>query len=688
MFSHRPLTRVFLLAMVIAIGWTAFTHHVWEDYYITFRASKNLATGHGLTFTEGERVHSFTSPLGVLLPAAASFITGNASDGAALGVFRFLAILALAGAVSLVVALARRGDGAGSMAAGLTAALLLTDAKILDFTINGMETPFLLLFMAWTLWALAADPPRAWVHLGLAWAGLMWTRPDAFVYIGGLAGAALIFRPATGGWPQRIATVRGYLQATLLTTALYLPWLVWAWRYYGTPVPHTITAKGLFGPVATLGQLWERLVGLPGMMWSDPSIFAGTFMPGYSYNPGAPLLISKVSAVVALVAALLWAVPRLRWEARVASLAALAGQVYIHVFVGYATPWYLPAVAFLSLIAIGFALAQVVGNSRQPAFRIGARIVGGGLVTAAAVLALAVAWQLRWQQRIVENGLRQPIGEWLKAESASPRDTVFLEPLGYIGYFSGLKMLDYPGLSSPEVVAVRRAADAHDAPSGWAELILALQPDWLVLRENERVHMEARDSELFPRYYELAKVFNARDQVDAVRFLPWRGYVYNDAYFEVYRRKAGLRDGLGLKRINMAAMTVSESSELAPHDTGFNILAHASSRLEFPITPGAQWLSGSFGIFEGAYANPAEGTDGAGFTVNHISESGTRTVLLDRSLDPMNVPADRGTHPFRFELPPEPNGRIELVTSDGPQESKAFDWTYWSELMLETPHDW
>jgi len=64
---------VFTLALLFA----AYTRHAWEDYYITYRCSKNLATGHGLVYTVGERVHAFTSPLNVLIPAALSVMTGN-----------------------------------------------------------------------------------------------------------------------------------------------------------------------------------------------------------------------------------------------------------------------------------------------------------------------------------------------------------------------------------------------------------------------------------------------------------------------------------------------------------------------------------------------------------------------------------------------------------------------------------
>ena len=62
---------LFIGVMLLALAFAGFTNHVWEDYYITYRSSKNLATGHGLVFNHGDRLHTFTSPLGVLLPIVA-----------------------------------------------------------------------------------------------------------------------------------------------------------------------------------------------------------------------------------------------------------------------------------------------------------------------------------------------------------------------------------------------------------------------------------------------------------------------------------------------------------------------------------------------------------------------------------------------------------------------------------------
>ena len=88
---------VFAAVFTVALAFAAYTQHAREDYYITYRVSKNLATGHGLVYTVGERVHAFTSPLNVLIPAALSMMTGNTSDALVLWLFRVVSGVLLAG---------------------------------------------------------------------------------------------------------------------------------------------------------------------------------------------------------------------------------------------------------------------------------------------------------------------------------------------------------------------------------------------------------------------------------------------------------------------------------------------------------------------------------------------------------------------------------------------------------------
>jgi len=61
---------------------------------------------------------------------------------------------------------------------------------------------------------------------------------------------------------------------------------------------------------------------------------------------------------------------------------------------------------------------------------------------------------------------------------AGPTDTIMVEPIGMIGYETGLAVIDEVGLVSPAVVR-RRLAGA-----GWyADVANAANPRWLVLRQ-------------------------------------------------------------------------------------------------------------------------------------------------------------------------------------------------------------
>jgi hypothetical protein len=44
---------IFLGVFAVAMAFALYTRHASEDFYITYRASKNLATGHGLVLLVG-----------------------------------------------------------------------------------------------------------------------------------------------------------------------------------------------------------------------------------------------------------------------------------------------------------------------------------------------------------------------------------------------------------------------------------------------------------------------------------------------------------------------------------------------------------------------------------------------------------------------------------------------------------
>jgi hypothetical protein len=158
--QHANLFLIFGLACAVPLAFAIYTQHAWEDFYITFRASRNLATGHGLVFNAGDRLQTFTSPIGALLLALSSFLTGNGSETTALWFYRALCIPAFGLAVTLLFATSRRLHYP-TLASVALVGWLVTDAKSIDFTINGMETAFLLLGFAYAFWAMFGASTRA-----------------------------------------------------------------------------------------------------------------------------------------------------------------------------------------------------------------------------------------------------------------------------------------------------------------------------------------------------------------------------------------------------------------------------------------------------------------------------------------------------------------------------------------------
>ena len=509
-----PWLLLFLAAAAPAV-FALTTDNIWEDFFITYRCSLNLVHGDGLVYEAGRRLHVFTSPVGVLLPAGLSWLVQTDDPLRVMDLFRICSCLALAGAWALA---ARRLAGPAVVA--LAGGLWLLDPKLAAYATNGMETGVLVFFVI--LWWRALLDPRPGLA-GLALGGLMWTRPDGFVYAGAVAAGIWLF-PGT----ERRLRWSEWLRIAVIGGMIYTPWFIWAWSYYGSPVPNTILAKGTH--LNGLDSL-KLLLTYPYRYVFGHCVAHDAFLPPYFFFGGWPASLWWFGKALALGAAAVAAWPRCARPARVAGLAFVLGGAYLTMVAR--APWYFPAWQVLAYIAVGGGAAAVLEGLRaRPVLR---TLAAGGLVAtvvAQGVLFVAVSTELREQQRLIEWGLRAPLGRDLARAAAGKRATVFLEPLGYIGYYSGLSMRDTPGLCAPEVIALRRAGQ-----TGMAEIISTLQPDWAVMRAGDYLGFSVAARGEFERHYRLWAQYDVRDQVNAVGWFPGRDFALFDAYFTVWRRQ-------------------------------------------------------------------------------------------------------------------------------------------------------
>ena len=173
---------------------------------------------------------------------------------------------------------------------------------------------------------------------------------------------------------------------------------------------------------------------------------------------------------------------------------------------------------------------------RVPRARTIAYVALGLLCAERAIFTGGTAYQMRVQQKEIETGTRMQIGLWLK-DHVRPGERVYLEPLGYIGYFSQAKMCDWPGLVAPEVVKLRREKGV-----GFVSILPELQPECrVVLRPGEVDSMTK--TEFFRDHYTAMAKFDSRARVASYGRIPGRNYVDNDAVFTIFRKDAPATSG-------------------------------------------------------------------------------------------------------------------------------------------------
>jgi hypothetical protein len=658
--SKSQLVGLGVFVILLGVTFAAYTQHVWEDYYITFRSSQNLAEGNGLVYNVGERVHTFTSPLGVLLPALAAWISGPENVAAALWIYRVVSLIALACACVFLVGAARQMQLA-MIPAMLAGAWLALDAKTLDFSINGMETGLWVAFLGYAIWAQLGGA-KMWKHLGLAWAGLMWTRPDCFIHISLLAIGSLLFLAGRHG-QSRVTMIAGWFKAAALTTALYLPWFVGAWVYYGSPVPHTVAAKGGLGVEASLWEQVQMVAMLP-IDFTDPdNSMLATFLPAYHQLGGWNEGLIIAGKILGSIAGLAWLLPRISAPVRWLSFVYFGIHIYLTLVPYFAFPWYLPAAApFGVLVLVGLARDLAAGSPAGPKHRRQRwQIwpVGVGLILSAG-LTWQVALQMRAQQRIIEDENRTRLGQFI-GEHAGPGDTVFTEPLGYVGFFSGLKTYDFPGMSSPEMVAAREAVG-----ESWRDLLDYLQPDWVVLRPQEVARIEHGSGWRMVHAYDRVAEFDQSAAV-AASMAPGLGYLKHDAVFWLYRRTAR-------HAVEFPGWVGDADTPIIFHQRpwGGRIDIESDGELVFDIPADATKANLQLGLF----AQPAEfhATTADGIRFGAEVRDSTRITPLRTFF--VNPTAEDQLIPMSLELPTErsENAKLRLIISRGIH--RDFDRAY------------
>ena len=472
--TTRPLVnRAHWAAAVVALamlGLYCWEIRVWilDDALISFRYAENLAAGHGPVYNVGERVEGYTTFLWVTLLALCNRLgLDTVASARWLGmVFAAASLIALAGLRRFVPAAAQRGGGAAAL-------LLGSCATFTSFGYSGMEvtlTGFLVLLTVLFHLRLESDPRPRWVTVsGVCCALATMARPENALVFLCLLGWHLVVRPAGR---------HAWLRFAVSYSALYGPYFLWRWIYYGWFLPNTFYAK--------VGGTWDQVVR------------------GFGYFTdwtGASLLI-----LAPLIAGLFAhrAIVERYGRVGVVPLVILVHATYVVAVGGdglgafrFFSPM-MPVVCLYSAICL---VALVPQRRRVVAF-----------------CALAIAfnvWQMLHHPRFRERALGDKTaihgeitGRWLR-DNLDPDMVIATNTAGSIPYYSGLKAIDMLGLNDAHIA--HTAIDdmgsgraGHEKSDG--DYVLSRKPDYILfdsaMGSRKPRHTSDRDLWDNPRFRE------------------------------------------------------------------------------------------------------------------------------------------------------------------------------------------
>jgi len=418
---------VFVIAASVLVPHARLFDFVTDDAYISFRYARNLALHGQLVFNLGERVEGYTNFLWtILLALGIKLGVGPVLLSRFLGVGFGIATLAVV--VRLSLRLARERPSRWHLAAPL---LLASMGAYACWCTGGLETQ-LFTFLC----TLACERMLSEIWLGRGFASAVvfalaaMTRPEGAL----LFAIACLFRLATNLRRERRLLPRKrellWLGAFL---ALFVPYFLWRWRYYGWPLPNTyyVKSSGAAGTwrlggyyvrrfaedygvhflvlLAILGRAarddgrGRDLRRLAALLWLAYAFYVvkvgGDFMGLYRF----------ILPVVPLGAVVLAESARRLYERMRPRLGA-----------------WVPALA-LVMVAAGYGVGSV-HSSRQALSFVGAE---NGIDTPA------------YLKKYVEE--RIPVGQWL-GRYGQPDDLMTVGGAGVIPYYSEIRAYDVFGL--------------------------------------------------------------------------------------------------------------------------------------------------------------------------------------------------------------------------------------------------
>ncbi len=252
LFQARKFQLWKLFYILLVAGGIYFIRrsYFYDDPFITYRYAQNLIQGNGFVYNPGERILSTTSPLfSIILALLSPFWTSLPQLAKAIGALSIaLGALVLMDICSQI----------GSENLCNTALILYPSSALILGTL-GSEIP---LYILLSLLCFSLYQRQKYNSLALISSLLVLTRPDgAIVPLILLCDFLLKYRKLPN------------LKLLAIFLIVLLPWITFAWLYFGSPIPQTLVAKqhqGLMAISTRFAPGFLRIIRGPSLYGISP----------------------------------------------------------------------------------------------------------------------------------------------------------------------------------------------------------------------------------------------------------------------------------------------------------------------------------------------------------------------------------------------------------------------------------
>ncbi len=470
---RAALAAVAVFALLALLPHIRIPEILTDDALITFRYAGNVAAGRGLVYNAGSRVLGTTSPGWALLLGAGGLVVGWNGIPPLAQLLNGLLI----GATGAVLGYAATRLFGRPLLGAAVAGAAMVGPFTLFAGVSGMETP---LFGFLTALAFLAWSREAWGWMGVAAGLTVLVRPEG-VFVVAVFGVEWLRRRSPGDVVPALALLLpGALPAAV------------AWAYYGSPVPHSVTAKAAGLYPLTVADSFARF-----------RLFVVESLTGaHLVGPWAALGILALGCGVLLRRRLdLWMVPALL--VILSTFYATSRTLLFPHYIALLEPWALLAWG-AALYAAGAFLLRRLGAGRCTGAPLLLLVAGVVLVRPLAYYPWHSVAEGRADLRdatVTQDAVRTRYYRALAETLAPslPAGTVVLMPeIGELGFrLPQVRVLDAAGLVSPEALPYlpvpapeRVGPEVGAIPTA---LVRAARPDVVITLEIFAVRSIRRD---------------------------------------------------------------------------------------------------------------------------------------------------------------------------------------------------